>query len=235
MLTLKGENRYHSGMLDTRLNIIFGRAQAIRERIDEALRVDDMHRRRRNMRELIAPTRFPDPTTMDRTSNDEWLSWMRHEMYDLLHAIDEEKRAREDDDDPFNGTAGGVFQPLPRNNQNMPTTDGDQGGTVPQVDNNQEETLERVVPVQTIRPTPQVQREIRRNTMDGRQEKTPTNTRVQTPLIHPTTTVEQTTSASCQELRGRGEDVDEISSQEGVRQRTDTRRPVLAGQEQPAA
>ena len=29
-LTLKGENRYHSGMLDTRLNIIFGRTQAIK-------------------------------------------------------------------------------------------------------------------------------------------------------------------------------------------------------------
>ena len=37
--TLKGENRYHTGMLDTRLNIIFGRTQAIREKIDEALRM----------------------------------------------------------------------------------------------------------------------------------------------------------------------------------------------------
>ena len=239
-LTLKGENRYHAGMLDTRLNIIFGRAQAIRERIDEALRLDDMYRRQRNMRELIAPTRFPDPTTMDRTSNDKWLRWMRHKMYDLVDAIDEEKRVRQDDDDPFNGTAGGVFQPLPRNNQNTATTDGDQGGTVLQIDNNQGETPERVVPVQTIRPTPQVQRETRRNTTDGRQpqpiqvqERTPANTWVQTPLIHPTIMVEHTTSVSHQELRGRREDDDEISSQDGVRQRADTRRPVLAGREQP--
>ena len=233
-LTLKGENRYHSGSLDTRLNIIFGRAQAIRERIDEALRMDEMYRRRRNMRELIAPTRFPDPTTMDRASNDEWLRWMRHEMYDLVDAIDEEVRARQDDDDPFNGTAGGVFQPLPGNDQNTPTTEGVQGGTVPQVDNNQEVTPERTVPVQTIRPTPQVQRETQRNAADGRQERTPTNTQVQTPLIHPTTTVEHMTSTSHQELRGRRAD-DEILSQEGVRQRIDTTRPVLTGRGQSTA
>ena len=159
MATLKGEDRYDSGRLDTRLNIIFGRAQAIKERIDEALRLDNRHRRRRNMRELIAPTRFPDPTNMDRTSNDEWLSWMRHEMYDVLHAIDEENRARQDEDNPFNGTAGGVFQPLPRNNQNTLTPDGEQGTTVPQVANNPEETPERVIPVQTIRPTPLRHRE----------------------------------------------------------------------------
>ena len=118
--TLKGENRYHTGMLDTRLNIIFGRAQAIKVKIDEALRMDDMYRRRRNMRTLMTPTRFPDPANMDRTSNDEWLRWMRHEMFDLIDAIDEEHRARQDMDDPFNGTAGGVFQPLPANNPDEP-------------------------------------------------------------------------------------------------------------------
>ena len=146
-ITLKGENRYHPGTLDTRLNIIFGRAQAIREKIDEALGVDDTHRRRRNMRELVAPTRFPDPASMDRASNDEWLRWVRHEMYSLVDAIDEEARARQDDDDPFNGTAGGVFQPLPGNDQNISITGGDQGGVAPQNDNNQETTPERVIPV----------------------------------------------------------------------------------------
>ena len=222
-ITLKGENRYHPGMLDTRLNIIFGRAQTIRERIDEALRLDDMYRRRRNMRTLMAPTRFPDPANMDRTSNDEWLRWMRHEMFDLIDAIDEEKRARQDDNDPFNGTVGGVFQPPPEDNQeglsgpcttnpavlndrrednnlhnrttrgtsqplpgNDPNTviqDAVQGRTVPQDDGHQTETPERVVPVQTIRPTPQVQRETRRNTMGTMQpqpirvhERTPMNT-----------------------------------------------------------
>ena len=192
-VTLKGENRYHPGMLDTRLNIIFGRAQAIKEKIDEALRMDDTHRRRRNMRELTAPTRFPDPTSMDRASDDEWLRWMRHEMYTLVEALDEEARARQDDNDPFNGMAGGVFQPLPENEQNATTTGADQRQAAPQNSDIQEITPERVVPVQTIRPTPQAQRETRRNTV---------NTHVQTPLIHPTTRTDMT-----------NEQNDEISSQ----------------------
>ena len=168
-LTLKGENRYHEGMLDTRLNIVFGRAQAIKEQIDEALRLDDMYRRRRNMRTLMPPTRFPDPANMARTSNDEWLRWMRHEMFALVDAIDAEKRARQDEDDPFNGTAGGVFQPLPANEQNTNTPVGEGETTGPQEVGSQEESPERVVPVQTIRPTPQVQRETRQNTVDGTQ------------------------------------------------------------------
>ena len=206
-VTLKGENRYHPGMLDTRLNIIFGRAQAIKEKIDEALRMDDTHRRRRNMRELVAPTRFPDPTSMDRASDDEWLRWMRHEMYTLVEALDEEARAIQDDNNPFNGTAGGVFQPLPENEQNVTTTGADQGQTTPQNSDIQETTPERVVPVQTIRPTPQPQRETRRNTA---------NTHVQTPLIHPTTMTDMT-----------NEQNDEISSQEDVHRRRDRAEPIF--------
>ena len=238
-LTLKGENRYHSGMLDTRLNIIFGRTQAIKQKIDEALRLDDMYRRRRNMRTLLAPTRFPDPANMDRTSNDEWLRWMRHEMRELVDAIEEENRARQDEDDPFNGTAGGVFQPLPENNPNTVTLEGGRRGAAPQQGNNQEETPEHVIPVQTIRPTPQAQRETRRNT-DGRQHQdaptqggAPANTHVQTPLIHPTMTVEYATNTSRQEPWGRRENVDEISSQERGRQVTDTREQVLTDRDQP--
>ena len=111
------------------------------------------------MRTLLAPTRFPDPANMDRTSNDEWLRWMRHEMRELVDAIEEENRARQDEDDPFNGTTGGVFQPLPENNLNTVTLEGDRRGAVPQQGNNQEETPERVIPIQMIRPTPQAQRE----------------------------------------------------------------------------
>ena len=232
-LTLKGENRYHEGMLDTRLNIIFGRAQAIREQVDEALRLDDMYRRRRNMRTLMPPTRFPDPANMARTSNDEWLRWMRHEMFALVDAIDAEKRARRDDDNPFNGTAGGVFQPLPLNEQNTNTPEGEGGTRSPQEVVNQEESPERVVPVQTIRPTPQVQRETRWNTMDGRQpqadqvqEATPANTCVQTPLIHPTVTVERQTN-------GPNANEDEILSQDGIHRMTGTRRSMLPDRQQP--
>ena len=274
--TLKGENRYHTGMLDTRLNIIFGRAQAIKVKIDEALRMDDMYRRRRNMRTLMTPTRFPDPANMDRTSNDEWLRWMRHEMFDLIDAIDEEYRARQDMNDPFNGTAGGVFQPLPANNPGEPgeqnvaniteTEDGRErinqpnavAGETPQVlpENNtntqgqhpnqrgitspdQEETPERIVPVQTIRPTPQVQRETRRNTMgtpqpqtEPTQGRTPINTHVQTPLVHPTIVEEGLTGATYQEQRRGRNTEDEISSREGTRHIVETGRVTITNQEQ---
>ena len=214
--TLKGENRYHTGMLDTRLSIIFGRAQAIREKIDEAIGMDDMYRRRRNMRTLMAPTRFPDPANMNRTSNDEWLRWMRQEMFELVEAIDGEKRARQDENDPFNGTAGGVFRPLPElnrenswrlgatnpggianqtpqppteNDQGISPQHPDQGEMAPQNNDQQTETPERVIPIQTIRPTPQVQRVTRRNATETGQQQpvpitgtTPANRQVQTPL-----------------------------------------------------
>ena len=244
--TLKGENRYHAGMLDTRLNIIFGRAQALSEKVDEALRLDDMYRRRRNMRTLMAPERFPDPTNMDGTSNDEWLRWMRQEMFALVDAIDEEEVARQAEDDPFNRTAGGVFQPLPGSSQTEPALrENNQGEITPQDENNQNETPERVVPVQTIRPTPQVQREMRRNTtgpiqvQEGIpatsqvQEGTPVIPRVETPLIHPTRTGEHTTNEQRQVSRRGGDEEDEISSQAGRYRLPESRGPGSMGREQP--
>ena len=249
-LTLKGENRYHSGMLDTRLNIIFGRVQAIKEKVDEALRLDDMHRRRRNMRTLEAPARFPDPSSMNRTSNDEWLRWMRQEMFALVDAIDEEHTARQDENDPFNGTAGGIFQPLPGNSRTEPAqTEGNRGNSLPQEGNAQNGTPERVVPVQTIRPTPQTQREMRRNTTGNRQPQplqgqkgTPAipqvqegpATHVQTPLIHPTETVERTATATRQLPRSRGDVDDEISSQDGIHRINDSSGPGPIVRERPA-
>ena len=41
-------------------------------------------------------------------------------MFDLIDAIDEENRARQDINDPFDGTAGGVYQPLPENDPGEP-------------------------------------------------------------------------------------------------------------------
>ena len=41
-----------------------------------------------------------------------WITWIREESNDLITAIDEEKLRMRDPDDPFNGTAGGIFDPL---------------------------------------------------------------------------------------------------------------------------
>ena len=59
---------------------------------------------------------------------------------------------------------------------------------------------------------------------------TPTNTHVQTPLVHPTTAGEGTISTAYQELRRGRASEDEISSREEVRHVVDTRRAMTTNQ-----
>ena len=59
-----GEGIYDEEDLQQRLRAIFGRVNAIRSRIDEALENDDRHRRRRDMHVLHLPKNFPDPQSM---------------------------------------------------------------------------------------------------------------------------------------------------------------------------
>ena len=40
------------------------------------------------------------------------MNWMREETQVVMHQLEEELQAQGDPDDPFNGTASGVFQPL---------------------------------------------------------------------------------------------------------------------------
>ena len=44
-----------------------------------------------------------------------WTNWIRGETEAVMNQLEEEKEARGDPDDPFNGTANGVFQPLQDN------------------------------------------------------------------------------------------------------------------------
>ena len=55
------EGRYNNDDLLVRLRAVFGRVDQVRHHIDIALQQDDAHRRRRNMRFLVLPTRFPRP------------------------------------------------------------------------------------------------------------------------------------------------------------------------------
>ena len=103
--------------LGTRLRIIYGRANNIRERVDEALLADDAYRRRRNMRDVPGVTRFPSPQMMNQASSTAWVTWIREETNKAMMMLDEEVIREGDPDDPFNGTAGGVFElPLGRTN-----------------------------------------------------------------------------------------------------------------------
>ena len=64
------------------------------------------------MRFLILPTRFPRPESMSQGDIAVWTNWIREETDEIMKQLEEERDSRSDPDDPFNGTANGVFQPL---------------------------------------------------------------------------------------------------------------------------
>ena len=64
------------------------------------------------MRFLMLPTRFPRPESMGQGDIAVWTNWIREETDEIMKQLEEERDSRSDPDDPFNGTANGVFQPL---------------------------------------------------------------------------------------------------------------------------
>ena len=106
------EGRYNNDDLLVRLKAVFGRVDQVRHHIDLALQQDEAHRRKRNMRFLILPSRFPRPESMSQGDVAVWTNWIHEETDELMKQLEEERDSRSDPDDPFNGTANGVFQPL---------------------------------------------------------------------------------------------------------------------------
>ena len=104
--------RYNNDDLLVRLRAVFGRVDQVRHHIDSALQQDDARRRKRNMRFLISPTRFPRRESMAQGDIAVWTNWIRAETDEIMKQLEEEKDSRSDPDDPFNGTANGVFHPL---------------------------------------------------------------------------------------------------------------------------
>ena len=110
----KWENdpQYDGQQVQQRLQIIYGKADQVKQKIDATLNNDDIHHRRRTMRTLGLPKRFPQPQNMKDSSVTTWITWVREESNELIAAIDEEVVKRQDPDDPFDGTASGIFLPL---------------------------------------------------------------------------------------------------------------------------
>ena len=106
------EGRYNNEELLVRLRAVFGRVDQVRDHIDRALQQDDAHCRKRDMRFLILPTRFPRPESMGQGDIAVWTNWIREETDEIMKQLEEERDSRSDPDDPFNGTANGVFLPL---------------------------------------------------------------------------------------------------------------------------
>ena len=62
------------------------------------------------MRGVPGVTRFPSPQMMNQASSTAWVTWIRDETNKAMMMLDEEVTREGDPDDPFNGTAGGVFE-----------------------------------------------------------------------------------------------------------------------------
>ena len=122
----EGDPQYDQQQVRQRLQIIYGKADQVKQRIDTALNNDDIHRRRRMMHTLGLPKRFLQPQNMKDSSVTTWITWMRDESNELIAAIDEEVTKRQDPDDPFDGTASGIFLPLQHENEVPPQQQGAQ-------------------------------------------------------------------------------------------------------------
>ena len=106
------EGKYNNEELLVSLRAVFGRVDQVRHHIDIALQQDDAHRRKRNMGFLILPTRFSRPESMGQGDIAVWTNWIHEEMDEIMKQLEEERDSRSDPDDPFSGTANGVFLPL---------------------------------------------------------------------------------------------------------------------------
>ena len=104
--------QYDKQQVLQRVQIIYGKADQVKQRIDTALNNDDIHHRRRVMHPLGLPKHFPVPQNMKNCPIATWVTWIRDESNELIAAIEEENVRRRDPDDPFDGTASGIFAPL---------------------------------------------------------------------------------------------------------------------------
>ena len=64
------------------------------------------------MRALPLPRKFPEPQSMGQSPVPTWIRWIREESKIIISDLDEEIKRRNDPDDPFNGTASSIFNPL---------------------------------------------------------------------------------------------------------------------------
>ena len=82
----EGNPEYDRQEVLQRLQIIYGKADKVRQQIDTALNNDDIHRRRRVMRPLGLPQRFPEPQSMRNCTTSTWITWIREESNDTNHS-----------------------------------------------------------------------------------------------------------------------------------------------------
>ena len=89
---------------------MFGRVDAVRRVVDEAIENDDEIRRKKCMRYLRPPKRFPVPEDMESEEIATWINWIHMETHAMLEDLNEEIRLQDAADDPF--TQHIVYAPI---------------------------------------------------------------------------------------------------------------------------
>ena len=74
------------------LQIVFGRVNAVRKAVDEAIENDDKIRRKKCMHYLKPPKRFPVPEDMENEETATWINWIHMETQAMLEDLNEEIR-----------------------------------------------------------------------------------------------------------------------------------------------
>ena len=64
------------------------------------------------MRTLPLHRNFPEPQSMQQSPVHTWIRWLREESERIVSDLEEEIKRQNDPDDPFDGTASGIFNPL---------------------------------------------------------------------------------------------------------------------------
>ena len=71
---------------------MFGRGDAVRRAVDEAIENDDEIRRKKCMHYLRSPKRFPIPEDMESEETATWINWIHMETHAMLEDLNEEIR-----------------------------------------------------------------------------------------------------------------------------------------------
>ena len=104
------EKRVPLHKLTQQLQIVFGRVDAVRRAVDEAIENDDEIRRKKCMHYLRPPKRFPVPEDMESEETATWINWIHMETHAMLEDLNKEIRLQDEADDPF--TQHIVYAPI---------------------------------------------------------------------------------------------------------------------------
>ena len=89
---------------------MFGRVDAVRRAVDEAIEHDDEIRRKKCMHYLRPVKRFPIPEDMEGEETATRINWIHMEAHAVLEDLNEEIRLQDAADDPF--TQHIVYTPI---------------------------------------------------------------------------------------------------------------------------